>query len=173
MHMTTESGKILAIMQPYFFPYPGYFQLLHAADALVFYDDVNFIKNGWINRNRLLLNGLPAYFTVPLANASSFAKIDQVQVLDDAGWRLKLMEKLRHAYARAPYYARVAPLVASVLNADTARVGELAKQSVMAVADYLALSCKFVASSRGYANQTLTGKSGYWTFAGGKPQPPM
>ena len=56
----------LAIMQPYFFPYLGYFQLIRAVDKFVFYDDVNFIKNGWINRNRVLINNAPKYLTVQL-----------------------------------------------------------------------------------------------------------
>lgn len=60
----------LAIMQPYFFPYLGYFQLAAAVDRFVFYDDVNFIKNGWINRNRWCVNGSARYFTIPLAGVS-------------------------------------------------------------------------------------------------------
>jgi hypothetical protein len=64
----------LAIMQPYLFPYLGYFQLVHASDKFVFYDDVNFIKNGWINRNRFLFDGQARHFTVPLAGVSSCVK---------------------------------------------------------------------------------------------------
>ena len=70
----------LAIMQPYLFPYLGYFQLIAAVDKFVFYDDVNFIKNGWINRNRLLISGKVNYITIPLSGASSFLKINQVLV---------------------------------------------------------------------------------------------
>ena len=58
--------KSIAIMQPYFFPYIGYWQLIHAVDRFVIYDDVNYINKGWINRNRLLINGVPTYMTVPL-----------------------------------------------------------------------------------------------------------
>ena len=82
----------LALMQPYLFPYIGYFQLLSQVDRFVFYDDVNFIKNGWINRNRLSVNGTPKYFTVPLSNASSFQKICDVAITPSAGWRRKLGE---------------------------------------------------------------------------------
>ena len=55
----------LGIMQPYFFPYIGYWQLMNAVDKYVIYDDVNFIKGGWINRNRILINGKSQYFNVP------------------------------------------------------------------------------------------------------------
>ena len=50
----------LALMQPYFLPYLGYWQLLAAADQFVLYDEVNYIKGGWINRNRILINGQPS-----------------------------------------------------------------------------------------------------------------
>lgn len=156
--MQPEPEKKLGIMQPYFFPYPGYFQLLHAVDTLVFYDDVNFIKNGWINRNRLLLDGAPAYFTVPLANASSFQRIDQVRVSADGGWRRKLLEKMRHAYARAPHYTEVIRMVEGVVGSEPPSIGELARQSVQAVAQYLALPCRFVATSRAYGNDHLKGE---------------
>ena len=156
--MLHEPGKKLGIMQPYFFPYPGYFQLLHAIDTLVFYDDVNFIKNGWINRNRLLLDGGPAYFTVPLANASSFERIHQVRVSTDTGWRRKLLEKMRHAYARAPQYAAVIRMVEGVVEGETASIGDLARQSVQAVAEYLSLPCQIVPTSRAYGNDRLKGE---------------
>jgi hypothetical protein len=65
----------LAIMQPYFFPYIGYWQLIRAADRFVIYDDVNYIKGGWINRNRILINGEPSYITVPLHQSSPYKRI--------------------------------------------------------------------------------------------------
>ena len=65
----------LAIMQPYVFPYIGYFQLINAVNKFIFYDDVDYIKQGWINRNQILLNGKAYLFTIPLADASSLRKI--------------------------------------------------------------------------------------------------
>lgn len=67
--------KTIAIMQPYFFPYIGYFQLINAVDKFVFYDDVNYIKQGWVNRNNILLQGQPFTFTIPLKNISSFSRL--------------------------------------------------------------------------------------------------
>ena len=67
----------LAIMQPYFFPYLEYFQLVRAADLFVFYDDVMHIQRGWINRNRVLVSDTPLYFTVPLAHSSPFVPINK------------------------------------------------------------------------------------------------
>ena len=60
----------LAIMQPYFMPYIGYFQLINSVDKFIFYDDVTFIKQGWINRNQILINNKASLFSIPLSNAS-------------------------------------------------------------------------------------------------------
>ncbi len=73
----------IAIMQPYIFPYIGYFQLIHAADVFVFYDDVNYINRGWINRNRILLNGKDQLFTIPCKEASQNKLIKDIEVLAD------------------------------------------------------------------------------------------
>ena len=70
----------VAIMQPYIFPYLGYFQLVNAVDDFVFYDDVNFIKQGWINRNNILINNTKTLFTIPIKKASSFTEIKDTEI---------------------------------------------------------------------------------------------
>mgnify|MGYP004596991331 CR=1 FL=1 len=70
----------LGIMQPYFIPYIGYWQLMNAVDKYIVYDDVNFIKGGWINRNRILINGEPKYFNIPMLGASPHKLINEVEV---------------------------------------------------------------------------------------------
>ena len=67
----------VAIMQPYFFPYIGYFQLINAVDKFIFYDDVNYINRGWINRNRILVDGQDKYVIIPLKKASQNKKINK------------------------------------------------------------------------------------------------
>ena len=74
---------MLAIMQPYFFPYIGYLQLINAVDRFVILDDVNFINKGWINRNRILLNGAPHLFTLPLIKAIQNKLISEIEILHD------------------------------------------------------------------------------------------
>ncbi|MFS2015445.1 WbqC family protein [Massilia sp. CT11-108] len=148
----------LAIMQPYFFPYIGYFQLIAAADKFVFYDDVNFIKNGWINRNRLVLAGTTRYITVPLAGASPFLKINQINLQDGEGWRRKLLESLRHSYSKAPYFDDVSALVQEVLVANE-KISEVAKASLTAVCRHLGLEREFVSSSSIYGNDALSGQA--------------
>jgi hypothetical protein len=147
----------LAIMQPYFFPYLGYFQLIGAVDKFVFYDDVNFIKNGWVNRNRLYLAGDVRYITVPLSGASPFEKINQVAVQRGHDWRRKMLESVRHSYSKAPNFKSVNELLSAVVLADEHRIGELAKKSVIAVCRYLGLETEFVMTSAIYANESLSG----------------
>ena len=72
----------IAIMQPYIFPYIGYFQLVQAVEMFVFYDDVNYIKGGWINRNRILINNQPSYVTIPLKGASPNKLICEIEFID-------------------------------------------------------------------------------------------
>jgi hypothetical protein len=145
----------LAIMQPYLFPYLGYFQLAASVDRFVIYDDVAFIKNGWINRNRILLGGTPHYLTVPLAGASSSRRIDEVRTQPRERWQGKLLEQLRHAYARAPQYASVSRLVEQVLSDETDSIARLAAKSVIDTCTYLGLETAFVKTSTGYGNDAL------------------
>jgi hypothetical protein len=146
----------LAIMQPYLFPYLGYFQLVAAADKFVFYDDVNYIKNGWINRNRILLGDTVHYITVPLAGASPSRKINEVDVQPRDQWLRKMLEAIRHAYAKAPHYARVSELIGDVLSSTTTSIATLASRSVIETSRYLQIDTDFVASSALYGNAALS-----------------
>src|SRR6266513_539316 len=146
----------LAIMQPYFFPYLGYFQLIFASDKFVFYDDVNYIKGGWINRNRILLDGESRFFTVPLRGASSFLPINRVGVNDqNPKWRGKMLDTLRMAYRSAPYREIGVRLLGRVLASRCESIADLALASVQTVLEYLGLVRDFVPSSQAYNNQHL------------------
>jgi hypothetical protein len=151
----------LAIMQPYLFPYIGYFQLIHAVDRFVVYDDVAFIKQGWINRNRLLINDAPAFFTVPIKNASSFALISDTRI-DDAPqhsrWAEKLLKTVDTAYRRAPEFGRVFPVIEEVFGRKTTRIVDLAVASLKAVATFLDIRTSFLDSSTTYGNAQLKGE---------------
>jgi hypothetical protein len=137
----------LAVMQPYFFPYIGYFQMINAVDKFIFYDDVNFIKNGWINRNRILINNEPKYITIQLKGASSFKEIKETEYTDN---RKKLMKSILQAYAKAPYFNDVMPVVESALSVDTFNISELAIQTVKECCNYLGINTIFEVSSKLY-----------------------
>ena len=148
----------LAIMQPYFFPYQGYFQLIAAVDRFVVYDDVAFMKNGWVNRNRILTSSGAEYFTVPLAGASSFRAIRETNCAPPSRWREKMLRTLTQVYARAPHREEGMELVRRVLEvADSESVRDLALASLREVCLYAGLAPSFQDSSSAYGNAQLSG----------------
>jgi hypothetical protein len=145
----------LAVMQPYIFPYIGYFQLIHTSDKFVFYDDVNYIKQGWVNRNRILINESPSYFSIPLRNASSNALIKDTRIDFSEKKRNKLLRTFDQNYKKAPFYNEVSELISDVLSIDTDNISELATESILRTCDYLGLVREFHLSSERYGNQEL------------------
>lgn len=97
----------LAIMQPYFFPYLGYFQLMQKSDTWIVFDNVQFIDKGWINRNRILHPNIGKewqYITLPLDNRKQFSKISSLRIKDSEEWEKNIFGKLSFYKKKAPYY---------------------------------------------------------------------
>ena len=136
-----------AIMQPYFMPYIGYFQMVYAVDAFVFYDDVNYIKQGWINRNRILINGESRFITVPLIQAGSFKMIKDTEIDYRRNELVKLLKAIELAYKKAPFFEEIFPLTAQILEKEYTNIAELAKESIVRVSDYLSITTRFYTSS--------------------------
>jgi len=134
-------------MQPYIFPYIGYFQLINAVDKFIFYDDVNFIKRGWINRNRILLNGKDTLVTIPLIKASQNKLINEISLFSDEKMKENLISKIENAYKKAPYYDEVISLIRKIINADISNIGNYAANSIISVSNYLEINTKFYFSS--------------------------
>lgn len=147
----------LAIQQPYVFPYPGYFQLLTAVDAFVVYDDVTFIKQGWINRNRLRIGGVAHYFSVPIADISSNRLICDVRIAmkEYLAWRVKFLKTVHHNYGKGPYFEPVMALLRRVFSEEPGGIADLARASLTATLEYVGITRRIVASSGIYGNQTL------------------
>ena len=137
----------VAIMQPYICPYIGYFQMINAVDHFVFYDDVNFIKRGWINRNKILLNGKDALLTIPLIKASQNKPINGIDLFFDKKMKENLISKIENAYKKAPYYSDVIGLIRTIIRAEILNIGKYAANSVISVSNYLAIDTKFYFSS--------------------------
>ena len=112
-HLRTYLNKMkIAIMQPYFFPYLGYFQLINAVDIFIVYDNIQFTKKGWGRRNRMLLNGKAKMFSLPLKNASGFLDIKERCLADDyLLTNKKTLRQLENAYSKAPHFHKVFPLL--------------------------------------------------------------
>jgi hypothetical protein len=138
----------VAIMQPYFFPYIGYFQLINAVDTFVLYDDIEYVKQSWINRNRILLNGQPAFFSLPLKKDSDYLHVDQRFLAET--WpkeRNKLLQRVKGAYKKAPFYTEVYELVCTGLNCDELNLFEFLRHNLQLVLDFLEIKTSVVISS--------------------------
>ena len=148
----------LGIMQPYFFPYLGYWQLINNVDLYVIYDDVNFIKGGWINRNRILTNGIPSYFNVQMNGASPFKKINEIEVSHDQIFRKKMLETLKMSYAKASHYNEVFPILSDIINNDEKNLAKYLEYSIRVICSYLDMKTKIIISSDIDKNNYLKGK---------------
>ena len=149
----------LAIMQPYFFPYIGYWQLMHAVDRFVVYDDVHYIKGGWINRNRLLINGEPAYMTAPLHQASSFKRISDITLMPSPAWRDRLVKQIEMTYRKAPGFTEVFPVVERLIRHETDNLSDFLLHQLQTLAAFMGIDTEFVVSSRCYGNDELAGQA--------------
>ncbi len=141
-------------MQPYFLPYIGYFQLIKSVDIFVVYDDVNFIKQGWVNRNKILVGGKDFVFTIPLKEASSFVTIrdTQVNASQFIKWRSKFLRTVEHSYKKAPYFLNIYPIISSILHKDMGySIADFAYESIKVFSNYLGLKTKFILSSEEYS----------------------
>lgn len=140
----------IAIMQPYAFPYLGYFQLVHAVDTFVFYDDVHFIKRGWVNRNKILVNGEETLFSIPLAKASQNKLIKDTMLQSDSKWLDPFYRTLEQHYGKAPQFEAVFPLVRKILDKPHKTIADVAIDSIQTIANYLEISTDFEVSSKNY-----------------------
>ena len=138
----------LAIMQPYFFPYIGYFQLINAADKFVVYDNIQFTKKGWINRNRILVNGAAEYISLPLSKGSDYLNVDQRKLAGTFKTeRIKLLRRINESYRKAPQFDIIYPLIESVINAEEENLFGFIYQSLQAVCQFLDIKTEFIISS--------------------------
>lgn len=137
----------LGIMQPYFMPYIGYWQLMNLVDQYVIYDDVNFIKGGWINRNRILVNGAPKYFNVPMLGSSSNVLINEVRVDHNAAVTRKSLRSIEGAYKKAPYFDIVNPMLEEVLWCGEDNIAKYIEHSFRVICKYLDIRTELIVSS--------------------------
>ncbi|MCA6940328.1 WbqC family protein [Pectobacterium polaris] len=135
-----------AVMQPYLFPYIGYFQLMAEVDVFVVYDNIKYTKKGWINRNRILLNGKDSTFSLPLKKDSDFLDVKD-RVLSETFNRDDLINKIRGAYRRAPYFKNVFPLLENIINYRDDNLFNYILYSLESIKEYLGLTCDIKVSS--------------------------
>ncbi len=138
----------VAIMQPYLFPYIGYMNLVHASSEFVFYDDVNYINKGWINRNTIILNSRPYRFTVPLLNRSQNSLIFEVRVSPNVDYWKKFKIQLGHAYKKSKFFDQGMSYVEAVIDKESDRISTLAAFSIIEFFRIIGIERKFSFSSK-------------------------
>ncbi len=142
----------LGIMQPYFFPYIGYFQLIQLVDVYVIADDLNFIKNSYIKKNSILDNGAPVLISLQLIGASQNKLINEIEVGNDID---KLLTAIQRRYAKAPYFKDVFPLLQTILLSKEKNLARFLGYSLMEISSYLGMQTKFLYSSEIEKNNDL------------------
>lgn len=148
----------LAIMQPYFMPYIGYFQLIDAVDCFVIYDDVNYIKKGWINRNNIQLNQQTHLFSLPLQSMSQNKHINETRLDANPAWKLNWLKTIRQSYRKAPFFDAVYPLLEEIMGYEDQNLARFCSHSLQKTSSYLQLKTRFVASSEIEKDNTLKGQ---------------
>ncbi|MBX7131456.1 MAG: WbqC family protein [Fimbriimonadaceae bacterium] len=137
----------VAIMQPYFFPYLGYFQLIGAVDLFIVYDNIKYTKKGWINRNRILQNGKDVAFSLPLRNASDSLHVCQRELAADFSPQ-KLLSQIKGTYRRARYFSETYALVERICTYDDANLFRFLHHSLVRVCEHLEIPTRFNISSQ-------------------------
>ena len=146
----------LAIMQPYLFPYIGYFQLMNAVDEFVVYDNIEFTKKGWINRNRVLVNGNDAYISFPLKKDSDYLDICERYLAE--AWiadRKKMLNRIHASYSKSPYFSDVYPVIEKAILFEENNLFLFILNSMNLVKDYLQITTSLVTSSTIPVDHTL------------------
>jgi len=134
----------LAIMQPYLFPYIGYWQLINAVDVFVIFDDVSYIKKGYINRNSILLNGQGQRITLELIGASQNKLINEIEI---RGNSKKILRTIELSYSKAPYFKEIFPIIEEILNQEEKNLAKFIGYSLEKISNYLKIDTKFLYSS--------------------------
>lgn len=136
----------LAIMQPYFFPYIGYFQLIEAVDLFIVYDNIKYTKKGWINRNRMLQNGKSQMFSLPLKSDSDYLDVCKRGLAVDFSPN-KLLNQFTGAYQRAPYFEQTFALIKQIMQNEDKNLFRLLHHSIVKTCEHLGITTEIKISS--------------------------
>ena len=146
----------IAIMQPYFLPYMAYWQLINAVDTFVIYDDVNFIKRGYINRNSILTNGKVKTFTLELKKSSQNKLINEIEIGDN---REKLLKMFKYSYSKTPFFKQVFPILEKIMRFEEKSLSKFIAESLVIISEYLGINTNFIYSSEIKKTLNLKGES--------------
>jgi hypothetical protein len=137
----------VAVVQPYFFPYIGYIQLIKQADVFVVFDDVNFNTQGWVKRNRLLVNGHIHPFVLPLSKASQNKKINELSITYSQRNKSKLLKTIEQSYKKAAHFEQTMPVIEEVISYPDLNLVNFLTHNLTKLNQHLSLNTRFVLSS--------------------------
>lgn len=138
----------VAIMQPYFFPYIGYFQLINSVDKFIIYDNIEYTKKGWINRNKILVNGKDQLITLPIKKDSDYLTVVQRKLSDS--WekdKNKMLNIIKSSYSKSPHFEKVFCLISECLNNSENNLFKFIYDSIIIINRYLEIKTKIIISS--------------------------
>lgn len=149
----------IAIMQPYFMPYIGYFQLINAVDEFIVYDNIQFTKKGWINRNRILVNGSDAYFTLPLKKDSDYLEIKNRFLANSFDFeRKRILNRISESYRKAPFFKQTYEVLERCMIYEDNNLFNFIFHSIRELVNYLNIDTKLTISSTLLINHHLKGE---------------
>ncbi len=149
---------IVAIMQPYFFPYIGYFQLIEYADVFIYLDDVQYIKGGWVNRNRILKNGEASWITLPVLHAGHALAINKRQYELSPTIIARILRVIEERYRKAPNFREVYPIVREIMAYEDPNIARFNTNLIDRLADHLEIRARLVRSSELIKHNLLAGQ---------------
>ena len=150
---TSRLSKTVAIMQPYFFPYIGYLQLMDRADTFVLYDDVQYIKQGWVNRNRILRGDAPVYLTLPVVRGRHKERICEKRLLNPQEGLKEAFAKIIRLYRSAPQFDKALEFLEPLFSPDVETISDFNIRALGAICRHLSISTELVvASERNYGH---------------------
>lgn len=152
-------GKKVAIMQPYFLPYIGYFHLIKSVDEFIIYDNIQYTKKGWINRNRILVNGGDKIITLPLKKDSDYLEVKDRFLADI--WdkeKIKLLNLIQSSYKKSPFYNETFPIIKSIIESPKTNLFNFILNSLQILNSHLDIDTKITISSNVDIDHTLKSK---------------
>lgn len=150
----------IAVMQPYFFPYIGYFQLLNRADVFVILDDVNFIKRGWIHRNRIFNQGKECYITNPVSHASQNVRINETAFVNDPEEIKRTLKTIQLTYKNEKYFEPVYDMITRIMEYSENNVSLYLEHLLRCVCEYLKIDTTIVRASELRSYEHLKAQDG-------------
>lgn len=144
-------------MQPYLFPYIGYFQLISAVNLFILYDNIKYTKKGWINRNRILQNGKDVMFSLPLKNDSDFLNVCHRQIAGNYSPD-KLLNQIRSGYRHAPYFNEVFFLIEQIMRYEERNLFKFIHHSIIRICEYIGITTEINISSNISIDHLLKGQ---------------